>query len=253
MTQNTPKAIIALITGANKGIGRAVAISLAKDHGYTVIIGSRQLAAGEALAAELESQGYHASSIQLDLSSDRSIVNAVKVIEEKHGRLDVLINNAGVLLDHNHPSKPKLLTRELWDTTFTTNIIGPACLTEALVPLLRKAQGGPPRIVFVSSCMSSLTNATNKDMPYYNLEATAYDCSKAAVNMLALQYVRLLDDVGGIVNIACPGLVCTDLTLFNPVATTPEEGAEQIVKLAIDMEGKVNGTFSNKMLGTIPW
>ena len=253
MTQDTPKTIIALVTGANKGIGRAVATSLAKDHGYSVIIGSRQAAAGEALADELQLKGYQASSVQLDLSSDESIANAVKSIEQKYGRLDVLVNNAGVLLDWCHPLKPKFPTRELWNTTFTTNVIGPACLTEALVPLLRKAKDGRPRLVFVSSSMSSLANATNKDMPYYNLEATAYDSSKAAVNMLALQYVRILEDVGGIVNIACPGLVSTDLTLMNPAATTPEEGAEHIVKFATDVEGKVNGTFSNKMFGTIPW
>jgi len=253
MAQDTPRTTIALVTGANKGIGRAVAIALAKDHGYTVIIGSRQATAGEALANELQSQGHQASSVQLDLSSDESINNAIKTIEQKYGRLDVHVNNAGVLLDPCHPSKPKFPTRELWNTTFTTNIIGPACLTEALVPLLRKAQDGPPRIVFVSSSMSSLTNALNKSMPYYSLEATAYDCSKAAVNMLALQYVRLLEDIGGIVNIACPGLVSTDLTLFSPGATTPEEGAEEIVKLATDVEGKVNGTFSSKMFGTIPW
>jgi NAD(P)-dependent dehydrogenase (short-subunit alcohol dehydrogenase family) len=246
------KTTIALVTGANKGIGRAVAIQLAKDHGYTVIIASRQIAAGEAVASELKSQGYQASSLQLDLASDESIINAVKTIDQQYGRLDVLVNNAGVLLDGEGPNRPKVITRELYDRTFTTNVAGPAVLTEALVPLLRKGHGGP-RLVFVSTNMSSLANATNKDLIYYNLNSGAYNCSKAAVNMLALDYVRLLEDVSGHVNIVCPGFVKTDLTGNNPYAKTPEEGAEQVVKLATIGEDGPNGTFTSVAEGTIPW
>lgn len=251
MAKEISTTTIALVTGANKGIGRAIAIQLAKDHGYTVIIGSRQISAGEAVASELKAQGYDATSLQLDLTSDESIANAVTTIEQKYGRLDVLINNAGIFLDPRRPDVPTLPTRELFERTFATNIIGAACLTDALIPLLRKAHG-KPRIVFVSTNMSSLTNATNKEMPYYNLNATAYDCSKAAVNMLALNYVRLLEDVGGRINVGCPGLVATDMTGHNPFGTTPEEGAEHIVKLATAGEEGQNGTFSNKQ-GPIPW
>ena len=180
MTKET--STIALVTGANKGIGRQIAIQLARDHGFTVIIGSRQISAGEVLASELQSQGHQATTVQLDLSSDVSIANAVKTIDQQYGRLDVLINNAGIFLDAD---VPKLPTRELYHRTFDTNITGTACLTEALVPLLRKAHG-PPRIVFVSSGMASLANTTNKDLPWYNLDCISYDCSKAALNMLAL-------------------------------------------------------------------
>jgi len=251
MAKDISTTTIALVTGANKGIGRAIAIQLAKDHGYTVIIGSRQLSAGEALAFELKSQGYDATSLQLDLTSDESIANAVTTIEQQYGRLDVLINNAGIFLDSTTPDAPALPTRELFERTFATNIIGVACLTDALVPLLRKAHG-KPRIVFVSTSMSSLTNATNKGTIYYNINGTAYDSSKTALNMLALNYVRLLEDVGGRINIACPGLVATDMTGHTSFGTTPEEGAEHIVGLATAGEEGQNGTFSGKQ-GPIPW
>lgn len=246
---------IALVTGANKGIGRATAISLARDHGYTVLIGSRNPAAGAAVADELVSQGHKAVSVQLDLLSDESIANAVEFIDQTYGRLDVLINNAAVFLDRWKEDMTRLPTRELYDRTLATNVVGPACLTEALVPLLRKAVGGP-RVVFLSTNMSSLANITNKELPYYHLKADAYDVSKTAVNMLALQYVRSLDDVGGRVNIACPGLVNTDMTRHAyPGAFTPEQGAAHVVGLATEAKGKKSGTFTSAMSPDeiVPW
>lgn len=251
MSKDTSNATIALVTGANQGIGRAVSIQLARDHGYTVIIGSRKAAAGEALASELRSQGYQATSVQLDLSSDESISAAVTTIDQQYGRLDVLINNAGVLLDPAGGANPKLPTRELYSRTFDTNVTGAACLTEALEPLLRKAAGGP-RLVFVSSIMSSLTNATNRETLYYKFDYASYKCSKAALNMLALEYLRRLEDVGARVHIVCPGLVSTNLTHNHPAGSTPEEGAEHIVKMTTEGREGPNGTFSSKY-GPSPW
>ncbi|KAG0647121.1 15-hydroxyprostaglandin dehydrogenase [Hyphodiscus hymeniophilus] len=251
------KTTIALVTGANKGIGRATAIkiadpnilkALARDHGYSVIVGSRQVAAGEAVASEIKAQGYQATSVQLDLSSDESITKAVKTIEEKYGRLDVLINNAAIYLDADIP---KLPTRELFTRTLDINVTGTAVLTEALVPLLRKADGGP-RLVFVSSGMASMATTTNKDLLWYNLDCASYDCSKVAMNMLALNYVRSLEDVRGRVFIASPGLVSTDMTKHASYGTTPEVGAAHIVALATAGEDAQNGTFSGKE-GPIPW
>lgn len=253
------KSTIALVTGANKGIGRATAIQLARDPGYTVIIGSRNLDAGEAVASELRSQGHQATGVQLDLTSDESIAAAVKTIDQKYGRLDVLINNAGVLLDQVSETPtavltrvaPKLPTRELFDRTFATNITGTAVLTEALLPLLRKANGAP-RVMFISTSMSSLANATDKELSYYNFNCMAYDCSKAAVNMLALQYVRLLEDIGGHVDILCPGFVSTDMTYHTPVGTTPEEAAAHIVNVATTFGDDKNGKFTSPY-GEVPW
>jgi NAD(P)-dependent dehydrogenase (short-subunit alcohol dehydrogenase family) len=244
---------IALISGANTGIGLAVATQLAKDHVYHVIIGSRKAAAGEEVAAALVADGFSASSVQLDLSSDESIAAAVSWIEREFGVLDLLINNAGILLD----SVPRFLeankglsTRELFNQTLSTNVTGTACLTEACLPLLRKSES--PRLIFVSSRLGSLTEATNKSTLYYSIDYKAYDSSKAALNMLALNYARILEENGAMVNTACPGLVKTKLTNEHPMGTSTELGAQRIVELATAAKGGPTATFSDRN-GGIPW
>ncbi|KAH8904195.1 short chain dehydrogenase reductase [Coniochaeta sp. PMI_546] len=245
---------IVLITGANKGVGRATAQRLAREHDYTVLIGSRSLSAGEEVASKLVSEGHKAVAVQLDVLSDESIAAAAKFVSDTYGRLDVLINNHGQFLDKWNPAVPDLPTRELYTQTFAVNVVGTACVTEAFVPLLKKAKNGP-RVIFLSSLMSSCAKAIDKTVPYYHLKADAYTSSKTAVNMLALQYVKRFEDVGGKVNVACPGLVNTDLVLKSlPDAKTPEQGAEYIVKLATDAEevkGR-NGTFGSSE-GDYPW
>ncbi|MCJ1241521.1 hypothetical protein MMC14_009526 [Varicellaria rhodocarpa] len=247
------KETVALISGANSGIGLAVATQLAKDHRYYVIVGSRNAAAGEKVAAILMAEGYSASSVQLDISSDESIAAATSWIERKFGVLDVLVNNAGILLDYvpGHLEAHKdLSTRELFSQTLSTNIIGAACLTEACLPLLRKSE--VPRLLFVSSRMGSISEATNKSTPYYSIDYKAYDCSKAALNMLALNYARILDDDGGMVNAVCPGLVKTKLTNHHPWGSSTEEGAQRIVELAAASKGGPTAEFSDRN-GSIPW
>lgn len=241
------KATIALISGANAGIGLATATLLARDHGFHVIIGSRKADAGQNVAASLAADGYSASSVQLDILSDESITAAIGRIEQEFGVLDVLINNAGVMLDTRRDGRS---TRELFAETFSTNVVGAACLTEACLPLLRKSE--VPRLLFVSSRMGSVSEATNKSTMYYNMDYRAYDCSKAALNMLALNYVRILDDAGAMVNVVCPGLVKTKLTDNHPYGSSPELGAQRIVELATASKGGPTGTFSDKD-GIIPW
>ncbi|KAH8892682.1 NAD(P)-binding protein [Thozetella sp. PMI_491] len=250
------KTTIALVTGANRGIGKAVAIQLARDHGYHVVIGSRKLAAGEAVAAELQAAGHKASAVQLDLTSDDSMAAAVSTIESKFGRLDVLVNNAAVLLDKGgsgFKEMPDLSTRELFEKTFQTNVIGTACLTELALPMLRKATSSPgPRLVFVVSMMGSLKVATDPTTHHYALDYKAYDASKAAVNMLMINYARILKDVGGLVNSVCPGLVATAATGFTEWGTTAEVGAKRVVELATLGPGGPSGTFSDSR-GEIAW
>jgi len=241
------KKTIALISGANGGIGLATATQLAKDYGYHVIIGSRNAEAGSKAAANLLAQGYAASSVQLDLDSDDSISAAVGLIERDFGVLDVLINNAGVLLDQ---MPDRLPTRELFRQSFDANVTGAACLTEACLPLLRKS--GFARLVFVSSRMGSLAETLNKETMYYSTDYKAYDASKAAMNMLALNYVRILDGTGALVNVACPGLVLTKLTGFTQYGETVDVGATRLVQLATAMKGGPNGTFSDRQ-GIIAW
>ena len=247
------KATVALISGANAGIGLAVATQLSKDHGYHVIVGSRQAAAGEKVAAALVADGYSASSVQLDVTSDESIAAATSWIEREFGVLDVLINNAGIRLDYVPGATEAhngLSTRELFNQTFSTNIIGAACLTEACLPLLRKSE--LPRLVFVSSRMGSVSEATNKSTVYYSMDYKAYDCSKAALNMLALNYARIFDDEGGMVNAVCPGLVKTKLTNYHAWGSSTELGAQRIVELATASKGGPTATFTDRD-GSIPW
>jgi NAD(P)-dependent dehydrogenase (short-subunit alcohol dehydrogenase family) len=249
---------VVLITGANKGIGRSAAQRLAREHGYSVIIGSRNLSAGERVAAELASEGHEAVAVQLDVLSDDSISAAAKFVEDRFGRLDVLVNNHGQFLDQWNPSVPDISTRDLYTQTLAINVVGTACVTEAFLPLLKKAAHGGPRVVFVSTSMSVLANALDKNQLYYPLNGAAYITSKTAVNMLALQYAKRLEDVGGKVNVACPGLVNSDLTQYAYSAydfsKTPDQGAEYIIKLATDAEevkGR-HGTFGSSE-GDYPW
>lgn len=238
---------ITLISGANQGIGLATATTLAKQHGHHVIIGSRNVDAGAKAAKALKDEGFSASSVQLDLTSDLSISDAVDTIEQRFGRLDVLINNAGILIDGKNVTKS---TRDLFDQTFSTNVVGTACLTEALLPLLRKSS--LPRLVFVSSIMGSLTKSMDRATAWYPIDYKAYDASKAAMNMLALNYSRILDDVGAKVNVVCPGLVATNLTGYISWAATPEVGAKQVIEMAtIGKDGPIE-TFSNSE-GKLDW
>lgn len=238
---------ITLVSGANGGIGLATATRLAKEHGHHVIVGSRNADAGAKVASELQAEGYAASSVQLDLDSDASIFAAAKSIELKFGRLDVLINNAGILIDHI----PGQTSRDMFTKTFSTNVIGTACLTEAMLHLLRKST--LPRIVFVSSRMGSLKVSTDATTPWYPMDYKAYDSSKAAISMLAINYNRILSDVGGRVNLACPGLVATNLSSFvKAYGGPPYLGAQRIVELATMDKNGPTETFSDKD-GEISW
>lgn len=250
---SAPKKTVALISGANTGIGLEVATQLAKTHGFHVIIGSRHVQAGRDAASALTKDGHAASSVQLDLTSDESIAAAASTIESEFGVLDVLINNAGILIDHVEgitDAYKGLTTRELFRQTFDTNVFGTACLTEAVLPLIRKSDFA--RIVFVSSIMGSLQESTNQENSWYSIDYKSYDASKAAFNMLALNYARILDGTGALVNVVCPGLVQTKLTNFHPYGTTVELGAQRIVQLATAGKDGETRTFSNRD-GKIAW
>ena len=193
---------IALITGANRGIGRATALALARDHNYTVILACRDHEAAKATASDLTTElkdfpqnkatGNNFIPLHLVLESDDSITAAKTFIEtEFSGQLNVLINNAGILIDNfYHGDGYTLSPRELFSQTFSTNVIGPAVLTETLLPLLKKCSSpsNPARIVFVTSTMGSLRLSLDETTAWHDNEGTAYDASKAAVNMLAINY-----------------------------------------------------------------
>ena len=238
---------VVLISGANQGIGLATARRLATEHNYRVIIGSRNAAAGKQAADSISPPGNPVSSVQLDIDSDESINAAVEAIAANYGRLDVLINNAAILLEVD----PKtVLTRELMNRTLQVNVTGQVCLTEAFLPLLRKSS--LPRIIFVSSEAGSMKSSQNREWEHYEMDGRAYRASKAAVNMLMVQYARLMEDEGALVNAVCPGLIQTKLNNYQTGGLTTDIGAQRILELATAEKGGVTGTFSNRG-GPLGW
>ncbi|KIX05649.1 uncharacterized protein Z518_03621 [Rhinocladiella mackenziei CBS 650.93] len=250
MPSRNPRTI-ALISGANKGIGLAVTSTLASQHGYHVIVGSRNLEAGEQFAASLRAAGHGASSVQLDLNSESSINATIQTINQEFGYLDVLVNNAAIFHDViPWIDRPTLGAFELFSTTFATNVVGTAVLTDGLLSLLQKAQAKPARIVFVSGRLGSLTYAFEDKKRFPDWKA--YSASKAAVNMLTIKYAELLEDEGMKVNVWIPALwtqICPDNA---EGSVLPEVGAIGIVRMATLEEDGPIGTFSDRN-GPLAW
>ena len=238
---------IVLISGANRGIGYEIAKKLAAEQSmYHVIIGSRSLLKGEAAARSIADGSSFA--VQLDVTSDQSIATCAEYIRAQFGKLDVLINNAGIgtLAVKDEPNLRKRLS-----TVFDTNTAGPAMLTEACIPLLRMSDN--PRIVFISSEMGSMANTLNQNWQYFKLyDSVAYKVSKAALNMLAAVTAAKYGQLGFKVNACCPGLRKTDFTNNLASAGDPADGSIIAVRLAMLGKDDENGTFTNSD-GLIPW
>ena len=235
---------ITLVTGANKGIGREIAAQLAAL-GHTVVIGARDAEAGEKAAAELG-----VDSVVLDVTGPASVAAAASVVEERYGRLDVLVNNAaisrppGTDLSHQRPSSADLDTLR---AIFETNFFGVVTVTNAMLPLLRRSAA--PRIVNISSAGASL--ARNAD-PAAQLPISAgYTPSKTALTQLTLQYARDLRDDGILVNAVCPGYCATDLN-GHAGHRTPAQGAVAAVRMATIPADGPTGTFVDDE-GPVPW
>ncbi len=238
---------IALITGANKGIGLETARQLARDHGFTVLIGARDAGRGQSAADELKSQGLDAHFLLLDPTDAASVEAARAQVEDKYGHLDVLINNAGVALSADYEVSSRVPVDVLRET-FDLNVIGVHEVTRAFWPLLEKSEAA--RLVNVSSGLGSLTLFASGALDAYKPFPLAYDASKAAVNMMTLHYANQWQNTPHRANAIHPGSVKTDM---NPQGDlTVEEGARTSVALATIRNDGPNGTFSH--LGeTLPW
>lgn len=237
---------IALVTGANKGIGLEIARQLAQQ-GVSVIIGARDISRGKAAVEELAAQSLVAESVWVDLNDVVSISAAAQTIREKHGRLDILINNAGIVDAEDGPptqSSPEAVRRIM-----DTNFIGTLAVTQAMLPLLRNSPAA--RIVNLSSSLGSLTVNGDPTSPYYAARLIGYNASKAAVNMLTVQLAEELRNTAIVVNSVSPGYVKTDLTGHNGYMT-PEEGARLPVEYALLGEDAVSGRFVEPGAET-PW
>lgn len=238
---------IALITGANKGIGFETARQLSKA-GLLVIVAGRDLAKVDTAVAALRAEGATVESLQLDVTDSSSIVAAVKQVEARHGHLDILINNAGVMLDA--PDKlPSQQPLDIWRKTFETNVFGMVEVSTAFLPLLKKAKAA--RIVNLSSVLGSNTLHQLPGSGIYDVKVPAYNVSKSAVNAWTVQLAHELRNTSIKVNAAHPGYVKTDMG--GPSAPMEiADGAKTSVQLALLPEDGPTGAFLH--LGErLPW
>lgn len=233
MTEN-----IAIITGANKGIGFEIARGLAKK-GLTVLVGARSEERGEAAAARIREEGLDARFLHLDVTDEDVVAAAAKRVETEFGTLDVLVNNAGIALadgDWNTSELTVATARKV----FETNVLGVISVTNAFLPLIRRAEAG--RIVNVSSEVGSLGFMTDPANPFATLQAGAYGASKSALNMLTVSLAKELAPTGIKVNAMTPGYTETDLN-DNQGTRRPEDAAIAAVNLALIGEDGPNGGF----------
>jgi NAD(P)-dependent dehydrogenase (short-subunit alcohol dehydrogenase family) len=238
---------IALVTGANKGIGLETGRQLAKN-GIHVILAARDGAKGAGAAQKLKGEGLDVESIVLDVNDAKSIAAAVKEVGAKHGRLDILINNAGIGID-DHAKKVSEQTMESWRKTFDTNVFGLIAVTQGFLPLLAKSDAG--RIVNLTSILGSLTLHSDPKSPIYSFKVPAYNVSKTAVNAWTVHLAYELRDSKIKVNAVHPGHVKTDMG----GAAAPMEvadGAKTGVAMALIGPDGPNGSYTH--LGrSLPW
>ena len=245
---------VALVTGANKGIGLQIAKELAK-HGLTVLVGSRDMPKGEAAA---KSVGAEAHAIQLDVTDQASIASAADRVRNEFGRLDVLVNNAGIagvaapgtsfeeIVKANIPSTAPL---DSVRAVFETNVFGVIAVTQAMLPLLRESPTG--RIVNIGSSSGSLTLNSNTGYAHRHVFGVGYSPSKTALHAISLAFAIELEKTNIKVNVACPGFTATDLNNFRGTRTV-EQGAREAVRLALLGPDGPTGTLSDEN-GTVPW
>ncbi len=246
MSGSTAK--IALITGANKGIGLETARQLGQL-GITVLLGARDPAKGEEAAAKLRGAGIEARAVKLDITDEADRASAAKLIEQDYGRLDILVNNAAILRDARTGNQTSTTSSEILHDTFETNFFSVVALTQTLLPLLRKSEAA--RVVNLSSILASLTLHATKGSPTYNAKTFAYDASKAAVNLFTIHLAHELRHTKIKVNAADPGWVKTEMG-GEGATMEVSEGAKTSVWLAtLPEDGPTGGYFH---LGTQqPW
>ena len=241
-----PSSRIALVTGANKGIGFEIARQLGQA-GMIVMLGARDAARGEAASAALMAEGLDVRFVLIDLDRRDTIRDAAAALDTAHGRLDVLVNNAGIVAQGD--GMPGSADLDAVRRVFEINLFGTLAVTQAMLPLLRRSASG--RIVNVSSGLGSLTHNSDPDWPYAKVKPIGYNGSKAALNMLTIQLAAELTQTSIKVNAADPGYTATDLNNHSGHQSVPE-GAAAAVRLALlPDDGPTGGFFSSA--GAEPW
>ncbi|MDT8429743.1 MAG: SDR family oxidoreductase [Pseudomonadales bacterium] len=237
---------VALVTGGNKGIGFQVVRELA-ILGATVLIGARSETFGNEAVSKLRDEGLQADPIPLDVSNQSSIQAAERLIRKRFGRLDILINNAGIAIDQG--ISPSQLSIDIFRQTFETNVFGAFLVTQIMLPLMKIA--GTGRIVNVSSGLGSLTQNSNPEYEFAGVKLLAYNSSKTTLNSLTVQFAHELKDSQIKINSADPGFTATDLN-GNRGTRTVEQASKIIIKLAtLDESGPTGGFYDEN--GVVPW
>ncbi len=237
---------MALVTGAATGIGTAVARGLARK-GMSVWLTARDEAEGGAAAGRLRGEGLDVRFLRLDVTDAASVRAAVGAVERESGRLDVLVNNAGVLLDEG--TRALDVAAETVRATMETNALGPLLVTQRFAPLLKRAGGA--RVVNVSSTAGSLGDMAASVDAFGGFVAPAYCASKAALNALTIALAKELKGDGVLVNAMCPGWVRTAMG-GEDAPLSPEEGADTAIWLAtLPDDGPTGGFFFER--APTPW
>ncbi|MEH2402187.1 SDR family oxidoreductase [Nostoc sp.] len=241
------KGKVALITGANKGIGFEIARQLG-SRGATVLVSARDIGRGEEAANKLRSNQIDARSIQLDVIDQKTIDSTAEKIESEFGKLDILVNNAGILSDGDR-LPPSQVDIETLRHTYETNVFGVFAVTKTLLPLLKKSKAG--RIVNLSSGLGSLTLHSDPNSEFADSRYLAYNSSKTALNAITVLLAAELKDTAIKVNAANPGYTATDINQYQGHRTV-EQGAIAAVRLAtLPDDGSSGGFFDEN--GVVPW
>lgn len=237
---------VALVTGANKGIGFATAVGLGR-RGITVLVGARDERRGKEAVSRLHHDGVDARVLLLDVTDDSSVGAAAREVESGIGRLDILVNNAALKLEVA-PSPPSQCSLTMVRETFETNVFGSIRVLLAMLPLLRRSDA--PRIVNVSSGLGSLTLATTEGTKHSERPLLSYNPSKAALNSITVQFANELRGTPFKVNAADPGYTNTDMTGSGDRG--PDAGAAIVIELATLPADGPTGKFFNEQ-GELPW
>jgi NAD(P)-dependent dehydrogenase (short-subunit alcohol dehydrogenase family) len=247
---------VALVTGANQGIGLQIAKDLVA-RGFTVLVGSRNFERGEAAAKTIDED---ARSLQLDVTDQASITAAAERVRNELGRLDVLIQNAAIsntskkpgqsVEDYVKTTRPSNVSLDEMRAVWETNVFGVLAVYQAMLPLLRETPNA--RIVNVSSGVGSLTMNSDPASPWRSIFGPVYPASKTALNAITLAMAIELESTGIKVNAVSPGFTKTNLNGYAGTETV-EDGAREVVRMALLGPDGPTGTFTHAKLGTLPW
>ncbi|MDT0691455.1 SDR family NAD(P)-dependent oxidoreductase [Salegentibacter sp. F188] len=252
--ETTSTSKVALVTGANQGMGFEIAKALA-EHGYIVYVAARNIKKGEIAAAEI---GHGARAIQLDITDKESINDVKGKIGKDFGYLTLLVNNAAIshagnvnrtLEEMRAAQRASVASIDELRTVWETNVFGTLAITQALLPLLHNAPAA--RIVSLSSGLGSLTLNSDPNYPFRQAFDVIYAPSKTALNAVMLSLAIELENTNIKVNLVSPGFASTELTNFQGTHT-PKEAAEEPIRIALEEDGP-SGAFTTATNITVPW